>query len=162
MKGARLDSGTSWVLVGARDSCKGTSGTVALSSLGAWGQLDEVPMWPVLRGATPQLLGALPAVSRAPRLRAHPRVPETPAYLELMALLRGPPFSPPLLSGPFLVLSRWGRLWVFLQPAHRAVRPLLRTSGLSRIFLTYFHTVICLKMWVQEPLQALALASGSC
>ena len=149
MKGARLDSGASWVLVGARDSCKGTSGTVALMQWGllgpgARGQLDEVPTWPFLRGAAPQLLGALPAMSRAPQLRAHPVVPRTPAYLKLMALLRGPPFSPPLLSGPFLVLSSWGRLQIFLQPAQRAVRPLLSTSGLSCIFLNYFHTVICL------------------
>ena len=107
MKGARLDSGTSWVLVGARDSCKGTSGTVALMqqglpSPGAWGQLDEVPMWPFLRGVALQLLGTLPAMSRAPRLRAHPRVPGTPAYLELMALLRG---APVLSSPSFWALS---------------------------------------------------------
>ena len=149
MKGARLDSGASWVLVGARNSCKGMSGTVALMqwglpSPGARGQLDEVPTWPALRGAALQLLGAPPGMSLVPRLRAHPRVPRTPAYLELMALLRGPLFSSPLLSGPFLVLSRRGWLQIFLQPAQRAVRPLLSTSGLSRIFLTYFHTVICL------------------
>lgn len=73
-----------------------------LPSLGAWGQLDEVPMWPFLHGAAPQLLGALPAVSRAPRLQAHPSVPGTPAYLELMALLRG---APVLSSPSFWALS---------------------------------------------------------